>query len=103
MPHLCVVSNKLRCDLRCRLTPPALAQRTNSSYPEPVLLSAREVLQCLVRHRNGFRVTPTFRTRRIGTDLNDVAPRVLHFPPAKIDFTLVITGGRTQRFGRWQC
>jgi len=38
---------KLRRNLRRGLTPSALAQRTDRGYPEPVLLSAREVLDCL--------------------------------------------------------
>jgi len=59
---------KLRRNLRRGLTPSALAQRTDRGYPEPVLLSAREVLDCLgwqsLRFLRG-RSSVRFQARRL--------------------------------------
>ena len=87
---------KLRRNPCCRFTPPALAQRPDRCYSKPVLLSAREVLDCLAGNGYCFCMTPTVGARRIGADLDDVAFRVIDFLPGQIDLTFVMTGGRAQ-------
>src|SRR6185369_10151310 len=94
-----VARSQLRRNPCCRLTPPALAQRPDRCYSKPVLLSAREVLDCLAGNGYCFCVTPTVGARRIGADLDDVAFRVLDFLPGQIDLAFVITGRRAQSSG----
>ena len=55
---------RLRRDPRCGLTPPALAQRADRGYPEPVPRPAREILDRLIGNRHCFCVTPTVGARR---------------------------------------
>lgn len=95
-----VEQTKLRRNSCCGFTPTALAHRTNCRDAEPVLLPAGEVLDCLAGHRHCFRVAPTVDGWRIGTDLDDLASRVLDLLPSEIDLAFATTSSRTQSFRR---